>query len=490
MIYFVSRQTTAFTEFKQITVEESLTLIKSWGNLLQYDSETDGLDCHINKLLCIQIGSCKSDEQVVIDATTVDVSIYKDVIEECMLFGQNLKFDLKFLYNYNIKPRNIYDTMTVEQFLHLGYPSGQIDYSLKGIAERRLGIFIDKTVRGQIIWKGITPEVIQYAATDVKYLYDIMKSQLKDLNKIPNARIGAKIECHFVPIVAYMEWCGIKLDENKWKEKMKCDKERYETSLNALNDYCLHHPKLQKYVTKNLQGDLFLGFDSTPYFNIDWQKDEALNVVRDLGFNTSTISKATNKDSESMAEKILSTQKGVDDTFLKLYLDYQGYYKVSSSFGQNHLNTINPKTGRVHTEYRAIGTVTGRMACGSDKNNNDLAKYKGLPINPTNKQKQKGLGCSYPNFQQLPHDEITRACFVSEPGNLFCSCDYSSMEARIGADVYNEPKLLNEFLYGSGDTHAAYAKAVFAKELEGIDTKDVKKLRPDLRNKVKNIEFV
>lgn len=63
------------------------------------------------------------------------------------------------------------------------------------------------------------------------------------------------------------------------------------------------------------------------------------------------------------------------------------------------------------------------------------------------------------------------------------------MEARIGADVYNEHKLLNEFLYGSGDTHAAYAKAVFSKELEGIETKDIKRLRPDLRTKVKSIEF-
>lgn len=63
------------------------------------------------------------------------------------------------------------------------------------------------------------------------------------------------------------------------------------------------------------------------------------------------------------------------------------------------------------------------------------------------------------------------------------------MEARIGADVYNEHKLLDEFLYGSGDTHAAYAKAVFAEELKDVDTKDVKSKRPDLRSKVKSIEF-
>lgn len=63
------------------------------------------------------------------------------------------------------------------------------------------------------------------------------------------------------------------------------------------------------------------------------------------------------------------------------------------------------------------------------------------------------------------------------------------MEARCGADVYNEHKLLNEFLYGSGDTHSAYAKEVFSKELEGIETKDIKAKRPDLRNKVKSVEF-
>lgn len=93
------------------------------------------------------------------------------------------------------------------------------------------------------------------------------------------------------------------------------------------------------------------------------------------------------------------------------------------------------------------------------------------------------------NMQQLPKNAVTRGCFISEKDNLFCSCDYSAVEARIGAEVYNEHKLLDEFLYGSGDTHAAYAKVVFSKELEGIDTKDIKKKRPDLRSKVKSIEF-
>lgn len=63
------------------------------------------------------------------------------------------------------------------------------------------------------------------------------------------------------------------------------------------------------------------------------------------------------------------------------------------------------------------------------------------------------------------------------------------MEARIGADVYNEKMLLDEFLYRSGDTHAAYAKAVFAEELKDVPVERIKKERPDLRSKVKSVEF-
>lgn len=70
-----------------------------------------------------------------------------------------------------------------------------------------------------------------------------------------------------------------------------------------------------------------------------------------------------------------------------------------------------------------------------------------------------------------------------------CSCDFSALEARLGADIYQEHAMLEEFLHGSGDTHSLYAKKVYSKELEGIDTKDVKKVRPDLRKLVKAVEF-
>lgn len=514
MIYLV----TANPDFKSnecftvISVKYSKEIIASWKRM-QVDTETLGRDAHIGKILSLQLGNDAADTRIVIDCTTIDVTEYKEELESKLLILQNGKFDLQFFYTAGIIPNNIYDIMVVEQFLHLGYHPGlsltpeeykyrncnypyhevwvenkktktkelkyKLSYALDAIAKNRLGIHIDKTVRGEIAWRGLDTEVILYGAGDITPLEKIMNSQIEDLRKIPNAFIGAKIECDFVPCVAYLEWCGIKLDEQKWKAKMEKDNLNLRNGLKALNDYCLQHPALQKWVCKDVQLDLFQEVNTEPYFNIDWQKDEAKEVFKKLGFDLSTISKTTGEETESVTEKLLATQKGIDDTFLKLYLDYQGYYKVTTSFGQGHLNAINPITGRIHTVYRSIGAVSGRMSSGSNQPNTDLAKLKNIPE----------AKCTYPNMQQLPHDAETRACFISEPGNKFISCDYSAMEARIGADVYNEHKLLDEFLYGSGDTHAAYAKAVFAEELKDIETKDIKEKRPDLRSKVKSIEF-
>lgn len=69
------------------------------------------------------------------------------------------------------------------------------------------------------------------------------------------------------------------------------------------------------------------------------------------------------------------------------------------------------------------------------------------------------------------------------------ACDYSALESRLGADIYNEPEMLEEFLHRSGDMHSLCAKLVFHEELKDIAIEDIKEKRPDLRKKVKPIEF-
>lgn len=478
MIYLVTNNRELFetSEYTIIGIEESLKLLNNCGRL-QFDTETSGRDPHVNDFLCIQFGNDLKDIQIVIDTTTVNILNYKEILETHLLIGQNLKFDLAFLYNYNIIPRNIYDTMIVEQLLYLGYPKGSISYSLKEIAFRRLNIDIDKTVRGEIIWRGLDSTVIKYAAGDITYLEKIMESQIKDLQDKDLLKAAA-LECNVVPAITYIEWCGILLSTERWQEKINKDQENLQKAEIALNNY-VTTLNLSKYTTVNYQGDLFSGFDLSPKCNIDWNSPkQVISFCKDLGFNTSTTDKKTGEDKDSVVEKLLNTQKGIDDTFLSLYFKYKEYQKVTSTYGQGHLNSINPNTGRLHTVFWQLGTISGRMSCGSNSNNSDLEKLKKLP---------KG-SCTYPNLQQLPADVQTRSSFVAPKGYKFVSADFSAEEARLGGDIYQDAAILDMFR-NNIDSHSMYAKIFFKEELKDVDVKDVKKLRPDLRQKAKGPEF-
>lgn len=436
MIYLVSNQTSLFDEeFIRIPLQEAIDMMWSW-NRIQTDTETTGRDCHINDILCIQLGNDKADAQIIIDATTVDIHCLKNLLESKLLILQNGKFDLKFLYNYGIYPTFIYDTMIVEQLLHLGWGNA-ISYSLANISLRRLGIDIDKTVRGEIIWRGLDSSVIKYAAGDVTYLEKILESQVIDLNKQGLVK-AALLENAFVPVIAYLEWCGIKLDESKWKAKMVVDEKNLADREQALNDFIIECSekgyetstfrlspiRFKKYVYVNRQGDLFSGYDLSPKVSIKWSSpSQVIEIAKLLGFDTKVQDKETKEDKDTVIEKHLKKQKGICDKFLKLYFDYQEARKRCTTYGQAYINAINPNTGRIHTEFRQLGTDSGRLACGSKQVNTDLAKLKGLPIR---KQQDTKKHCGYPQLQNLPADEVTRASFVSEEGNNFCSCDWSA----------------------------------------------------------------
>ena len=206
MIYLVTGQKYLFENkaYSIISIDKCLSLL--WDMpMIQVDTETNGRDAHINKVLCIQFGNDILDCQIVVDTSTISLKLFKEVLESKYLILQNGKFDLQFLYNFNIHPTKIYDTMIVEQFLYLGYPSGltvseeeykregynfpyhkninektgkvtyTLSFALDAIVYKRLGIYIDKEIRGQIIWRGLDTDVIIYAANDVKYLEKIMR---------------------------------------------------------------------------------------------------------------------------------------------------------------------------------------------------------------------------------------------------------------------------------------------------------------------------
>lgn len=317
--------------------------------------------------------------------------------------------------------------MIIEKLIFLGYPSilnsdlydgqfgyqqvldekGQlkyweISYSLKAAAKRWCNIDIDKTVRGKIIDQGLTEEVIVYAAGDVMWIEDIYKEQCKELDK-QNLRKAAEFECEFVKCVAYTKYCGIHLNINKWKAKMNKDLANLNNSLDSLNNYVLDlynkDQKTYKQFVDFVQPDLF-GFVKSGYAcNINWSSSkQVIPLFELLGIKVKTFDKKTKKEKKSIEEKQIAPQK---DQFpiIPLFLAYQRASKVVSTYGENWLKAINPKTGRIHLELHSIGTDTCRMSSGG--------------------------GIWKLNAQNLPHDEETRACFTAEEGNVWISCDYT-----------------------------------------------------------------
>ena len=62
--------------------------------------------------------------------------------------------------------------------------------------------------------------------------------------------------------------------------------------------------------------------------------------------------------------------------------------------------------------------------------------------------------------------------------------------ARLGADIYQEKSMINEFLNGSGDMHSLCAYMVYTDIIpRNTPIKDIKKLYPHQRKEVKSIEF-
>lgn len=485
MIYLVSSQQQLFESevYSMMTVEESLKEIASW-KMIQFDTEGTGLDCHIAKMLTMQFGNIDKSMQIVVDVTTVNPLLYKDVIENGFLIGHNLKYDIKMLFAVGICPMRCYDTMIAEMLRYLAYPTGMYRMSLKEVALRYLGKDIDKSIRGKINVLGLVTEVILYAANDVVDLIDIMNMQIEYFKSI-NAMKALEIECSFTIPCAYYEYCGVKLDADAWMALYRQNVEDFKAAEKALNDYvvALNNPK---FIEINLQGDLFLGWDTTPHCRINWNsRDDVVPLLKFLGFNTKGYNKEKKEETESKELKLLKKQRDVNPEFVELFSEFSRLQKLVSTYGPQYINAINPNTGRIHTEFRALGTDTGRLACGSQKTNEDLAKLKKLPL----KTSDPKLKCCYPQIQNLPNTDAVRACFIAEKGNSFLSIDYNSEESRLLASLSGDKGMLEVFEKGY-DMHSYVAYLIYPDKIpRDTDIREIKKKFPHERQSAKGPEF-
>lgn len=468
-IYLVTGQQELFENnlYKIITVEESLRLLDSL-DIVGLDTETTGLDVFTKELKLVQLGCYNF--QIVIDTSTISILKYAEYLQSDRLFiGWNLKFDLKWLMKYHIIPKKVYDGFLAEKLMWLGYPAGIHSMSLKTAGENYLGIELDKSVRGQIIWKKeLTPEIIEYAANDVKYLEKIRELQLKEL-KEKGLLTAIEYENKFIFPLTYCEFCGIKLDREKWELKIKKDQEKLNSALENLNNWVTSHfPNNKKYTYINLQGSLFDGFDTTPKCTINWNSaKQVIPLFEELGFDLLTKDKATGEMKKSIDAKVIKPQKNISD-IAPIYLEYKAAQKVVSTYGENFLEQINPISGRIHTNYQQLGADTTRITSGG---------------------KDKAAKIEYINFLNFPADAETRSCMVAESGNKWISIDYSGQETYLLASIANDEAIIEELTNGSGDIHSLTAYMAYKEIPRDTPIKDIKKLYHNLRQEAKGIEF-
>lgn len=514
MIYFITGQRELFelpnASYKCISVKESLKILKPLTNV-GLDTETSGMDIWQGMLLLLQLGN--KENQIVIDCLTININQYKSYLESNRLFIiHNAKFDLRWLYKEHIVVKNVYDTYLAEKILYLGFPPGIISLSLQACCDRYLHIYLDKSIRGKI-HAGITEDVIVYAANDVVHLEDIMNMQLTKIYA-RGQKIALDIENEFVRVLAYIEFCGIRLDPVKWKAKMDKDAERLRNAEQKLNnwvvDYVLKKDDPSLIVRnydickkgKNAKipdnayvvipaPSLFSEFDSGPQCIINWNSSkQVIKLFEELGFDLLVKDKKTGKMKKSVESKIIDLQVN-KSTIAPLYLEYSAAFKVVTSFGQNFLDAINPVTKRIHPTFNQM-MDTGRLSCGSGgkgkggrTKDDDVAEEEDETKDTSTQSNDKSV-----NIQQLPATEETRAAFIPADGHMLIDCDYGDQEGHVFTELsgdkewisfYNDPN--------QRDGHSFVAKMCFPKDLDGIDEKDVKKARKDLRDLAKKARF-
>jgi DNA polymerase-1 len=460
MIYLITNQKSAFTPvgYSMSTVEESLEYLKELKEI-GVDTETKGFDPYTKELLSLQLGDDKI--QYVIDATTVNISVYKELLETKTLILQNAKFDLRFLYHKGIVPTKVYDTFLAERILTTGIDTAR--RALDALVYKYCKQEIDKTIRGNIHREGLSTRVIKYAADDVKYLHEIKRKQEKKIEELGLWK-AVSLDNKYVRVLAYIEYCGVYLDPVKWKKKCEEDKVNVDLAREQLDKIVLDNPEtFGKFIDH--QYDMFSeGFTT----NINWNSEkQVVPVMQLLGVDTKVKDKKSGKMKDSIDKTVLKPQKN-KHLLISQYLKYKGYQKEVSTYGENWFGYINPVTRRIHTNYTQIMN-TGRLSSGQKGN----AK-RGVP--------------QLPNMQNVPSEDRTRSCFVGQGKNTLIVSDYSGQEQIVLANKSLDPDILKFYREGMGDMHSFVASKIYP-ELSGLPLSEIKANHSNKRQIAKGAGF-
>jgi DNA polymerase I len=381
---------------------------------LAIDVETKSFDPLTGKLRLLQVAT-GPERGFIFDCYHVnpnELLFLKDKIEDkqTLKLFQNGKFDVKFLmqkFGWQYFPA-LYDTYLASVLIACG--DDNIRHGLGVLAENFAGIELDKQYGGSD-WDEpeLSEEQLAYAIRDSCVLFPIREKQNKFLDSLDLQRV-ALLEFDCVEAVAALELKGIYLNREHWQERLDRQSARHK----ELETQTARH--FQDIVPVSIFGEIDVDLDSPV---------KLLPLLKKLGVPL------TGGTMEDELTPFVNQFPVVKDL-----LDYREMATALKMFGPDYLDFINPVDGRIHADFRQIGTPTGRFTCNK------------------------------PNLQQVPAEQEYRSSFQAQgPGRSLLIADYSMIELRIMAEFSLDEKMLEAF-QNNIDLHQFTGSHAFGLPLE------------------------
>ncbi|MFT6098338.1 MAG: DNA polymerase-1 [Arenicella sp.] len=344
----------------------------------------------------------------------------KPLLENPVLpkIGQNLKYDMSVLANYNIALKGVtFDTMLQSYILD----SVSSRHDMDTLSKNHLGHtpvpFSEVAGKGkaQLTFDQVDIDLAgHYAAEDADVTLRLHNVLMPKLTRQPKLhRIYTELEMPLVSVLSRIEDNGVLIDDSMLLEQSQ--------------ELAMSMQEAEKTAYQLADGE----------FNLASPKQIQEILYDKMGL---PVLKKTPKGAPSTAEEVLQ-ELAVDHDLPRLILEHRSLGKLKSTYTDKLPTMINRKTGRVHTSYHQAVTATGR------------------------------LSSSDPNLQNIPvrtqEGRRIREAFIAEDGYKIMAADYSQIELRIMAHLSGDETLVHAFKNGL-DIHRATASEIFSTKLEEV----------------------
>jgi len=392
-----------------------------------FDTETTGLDALNAELVGIAFSYEKGKGFYVPfpenrDEALVLIDKLKPFFENEAIekIGQNLKYDLKILSNYNITVKGkLFDTMIAHYLINpdMRHNMDILSETYLKYSPKSIEALIGKKGKNQKSMQDVPlEEVKEYAVEDADITFQLKEHFQPILEKVGTKKLFDEIEIPLVEVLAAMEKEGINLDVDFLKTMSK----QLAEESNALEQkiYEIAGEKFNLASPKQL-GDIL--FDKLKIGGAKQKK-------------TKTGQYATGEEILSYLAK--------DNEIVRHILEWRQMVKLQNTYVDALPNQVDAKTGRVHTDYMQTVAATGRLS----SNNPNL---QNIPI-----RTERGR-------------QIRKAFIARDENYTLLAADYSQIELRIIAALSGEENMIKAF-QNNEDIHRSTASKVFNVPLEEV----------------------